>query len=204
MSLTVSQGSQGEFEITPEGTYIARCFKVIDLGTQTVEWMGEKKFQQKVLVSWELLDPAAKMKDGRPFAVTKKYTASLHEKAQLRKDLQNWRGKRFTDEELTGFDLKNILGSYCQIQVVHAEVNGSTYANVDAIMSTREKPEGVNPLVHFDINDPDMAIFEGLSERLRSIIEASPEWQARGVEGPAEDEVHEIGDDPINLDDIPF
>lgn len=204
MSLTVTQGNQQEFEITPEGTYIARCFKVIDLGTQTVEWMGEKKFQQKVLVSWELLDPATKMKDDRPFAVTKKYTASLHEKAQLRKDLQNWRGKRFTDEELAGFDLKSILGAYCQIQVVHAESNGNTYANVDAIMSTREKPTGVNPLVHFDITDPDMKVFEGLSERLRGQIEASPEWRARD-DTPVEDEVvTDVGDEPINLDDIPF
>lgn len=202
MSLTVSQGNQQEFEVTPEGTYIARCFKVIDLGTQTVEWMGEKKFQKKVLVSWELLDPEAKMKDGRPFAVTKRYTASLHEKAQLRKDLQNWRGKRFTEEELEGFSLKNILGTYCQIQVVHTESNGNTYANVDAIMSTREKPEGVNPLVHFDIDEPDMKVLESLSERLRGLIESSPEWRAK--DAPAKDEVAEVGDEPINLDDIPF
>lgn len=203
MSLTVSQGSQQEFEITPEGTYIARCFKVIDLGTQTVEWMGEKKFQKKILVSWELLDPETKMKDSRPFAVTKKYTASLHEKSQLRKDLQNWRGKRFTDEELGGFSLKNILGTYCQIQVVHTESNGNTYANVDAIMSTREKPEGVNPLVNFDIDEPDMKVLESLSERLRGMIEASPEWRAKNASVEAE-EVHVPGDEPINLDDIPF
>lgn len=199
MPLTV-KASQSDFEITPEGTYIARCFKLIDLGTQTVEWNGDKKLQEKILVTWELLDPDLRMKDGRPFAVSKKYTASLHEKAQLRKDLQNWRGKRFTDEELEGFDLKKVLGSYCQIQVVHTESNGSTYANVDAIMSTREKPEGVNPIVHFDISEPDMEVFESLSDRLKEQIKSAPEWNKKD----SQDEVQDISDEPINLDDIPF
>lgn len=198
MSLTVKT-SQNEFEITPEGNYVARCFKIIDLGTQTIEWNGERKSQQKILISWELLDPEVKMKDGRPFAVNKKYTASLHEKAQLRKDLQNWRGKRFTDEELEGFDLTKVLGSYCQIQVVHTESNGSTYANVDAIMSTREKPEGANALVHFDISDPNMELFETFSDRLKEQIVSAPEWNKKDDVA-----IENLDDEQINLDDIPF
>ena len=35
MSLTVKATGGGDFELTPEGAYIARCIKVIDLGTQT-------------------------------------------------------------------------------------------------------------------------------------------------------------------------
>lgn len=214
MSLTAKEGSKSEFEIVPEGTYIAKCFKLIDLGTQTVEFAGETKFQQKVLISWELLDPETKMKDGRPFAASKRYTVSLHEKSALRKDLQSWRGKKFTEEELEGFDLKKVLGSYCQLQIIHTETNGTTYANVDTIMSTREKPQGVNPLVSFDIDNPDMTVLESFSEKLKEQITASPEWRAREVAQhtlPEEQEpekidevITDIGDEPINLDDIPF
>lgn len=210
MSLTVKNSGGGDFELAPEGNYVARCFKIIDLGTQTTEYNGERKQQAKVLLSWELLDPADRMKDGRPFAVSKRYTASLHEKAQLRKDLQAWRGKRFTEEELEGFDLKNVLGKYCQIQVTHVEgSNGNTYANIDAIMSTKEKPEAVNPDVHFDLTSPDLEVFEAFSDKLKETIQQSPEWQDAHASQEAPKKAVTASDDhqddtPVDLSEIPF
>lgn len=211
MSLNVKEGNKsGDFEITPEGTYIARCFKVIDLGTQKVEFAGDTKYQQKVMISWELLDPEnVRMKDGKPFAASKRYTASLHEKASLRKDLQNWRGKKFTEPELEGFDLKKILGSYCQVQVIHTENNGNTYANVDAIMSTKEKPKPVNPDVYFDISEPDMEVFNNFSDNMKKIIESSLEWDKKDEleeQPPAKPDVviEDIPDEEIDLSEIPF
>lgn len=201
MSLTVSAGSQGSFEIVPEGTYIGRCFKIIDLGTQTSEWQGEKKQQKKVLVCWELLDDEVRMDDGRPFSVAKKYTASLHEKAQLRKDLEAWRGKKFTDEELEGFDLKNVMGVYCMIQVVHS--TDGQYANINAIMSTKEKPVAVNPNVYFDVSEPDMEVFDSLSDRLKEQITVAPEWRVSQLDENT-DTVAEVEDkSPIELDEMP-
>ena len=49
MSLTVSGGNQGggSFEICPAGTYSARCYQIIDLGHQTVEWQGTAKVVPK-------------------------------------------------------------------------------------------------------------------------------------------------------------
>jgi hypothetical protein len=204
MSLTIKATGGSDFELAPEGTYIARCFKIIDLGTQSTEWKGETKHRPKVLISWELLDPEAHMSDGQPFAVSKRYTASLNEKADLRKDLQAWRGKRFTDDELAGFDLKNVLGAYCQIQITHDEGNnGTTYANIDAIMSTREKPEPVNKAVYFDIHEPDLELFESFSERLKEQIQQSPEWQQRGKKNaPADTDVDMSK--PVDLSEIPF
>ena len=43
------------------------------------------------------------MPDGKPFLVRRRYTASLHEKSALRKDLESWRGRAFTNVELDGF-----------------------------------------------------------------------------------------------------
>lgn len=176
MSLTVKASGSGDFEMTPEGTYIGRCIKVIDLGTQTATGQYGTKQQKKVMVQWELLD-GAKMQDGKPFAVAQFYTASLHEKSQLRKDLEAWRGKKFTAEELEGFDLSQVLGAYCMIQVVHSQ--DGQYANVNAIMATKEKPEGVNPLVSFEINNPDMEVFSTFSDKMKAKITSTPEWQER-------------------------
>lgn len=207
MSLTVQSSGNGDFEQTPEGVYVARCIKLIDLGTQTTTGQYGTKSQPKIMVQWELLDDEARMQDKRPFSVSQFYTASLHEKAQLRQDLERWRGKKFTDDELQGFDLKNVLGTYCQIQVVHSA--DGQYANVNAIMAYKgEKPEGVNELVAFDIANPDMKVYEGFSDKMKAKISAAPEWQKRGevAEVFSKDKVVEDFDETeaVNLNDIPY
>lgn len=134
MSLLAKESGGTDFEMTPEGVYTGRCYKMIDLGTQTTTGQFGTKDQHKIMVSWELIgkdDP--RMEDGRPFSVTQWYTVSLHEKSKLRADLEAWRGKKFTAEELEGFDLSNVLGAYCMIQVVHDQTG--KYANVQSIMA---------------------------------------------------------------------
>ena len=43
-----------EFEQAPAGTHVARCIKLIDLGTQFGEYQGKPTSARKVVVSWEL------------------------------------------------------------------------------------------------------------------------------------------------------
>jgi hypothetical protein len=217
MTLVATDKGGAEFEMTPEGTYIARCYKIIDLGTQTTTGMFGTKEQHKVMISWELfgLDENIVMKDNRPFSVTQWYTVSLHEKSKLRADLEAWRGKKFTKEELEGFDLGSILGAYCMIQVVHDE--SGKYANVNAIMAYKgKKPDAFNDNVVFDIDEPDMAVFEAMSDNMKAKIMSAPEWKGAGKLSHNEPDeadpktskdevtVEDIEGDPINLDDIPF
>lgn len=176
MSLTVKAGASGEFETTPEGSYVGRCIKVIDLGTQTIKGAFGESQKKQVMITWELLDDEVKMQDGRPFAISQFYTASLHEKAKLRKDLEAWRGKKFTDTELEGFDLNDVLGKYCMIQVIHS--TDGQYANVNAIMRYKgDEPAGVNDTVVFDLSNPDMKVFDSFSEKMQAKIKATPEWE---------------------------
>jgi len=217
MSLTATDKGGTEFAITPENTYIGRCYKILDMGTQTSTGMFGTKEQHKVMISWELFgeddngNPII-MEDGRPFSVTQWYTVSLHEKSKLRADLEAWRGKKFTEDELAGFDLSKVLGQYCMIQVVHDE--SGKYANVNSIMAYKgkDKPEPVNPNVVFDIDNPDMEIFNALSDNMKTKITAAPEWKGSKTEAakpsqPVKEDVviTDINEEePINLDDIPF
>ena len=159
------------------------------------------------MVSWELLEEPF-MEDGRPFSVTQFYTVSLHEKAKLRADLESWRGRKFTAQELEGFDLASVVGAYCMIQVVHDETG--KYANVQTIMAFKgDKPKPVNPDVLFDIDEPDMEVFKNFSDNMQLKISSAPEWNKQLVEEvkPAEklDTIAEVKDDEeINLADIPF
>jgi len=207
MSLKVNDQGGGDFELVPEGLYIARCYRLIDLGTQVTTNRHGTKERKKISVSWELLDEP-KMEDNRPFSIHKTYTASLGEKTNLRADLEAWRNKKFTDKELEEFDLTTILGAYCQIQVVHSE--DGKYANVQSIVTFKgdKKPAAINEDVAFDIDNPDMKVFEALSDNMKAKIQSAPEWnqKAQPTTQPQLDDVviTDIGDDSVNLADIPF
>lgn len=127
-----------EFTPAPEGVHNAVCVDVVDLGMVENQW--GRKHQLKIV--WEI---DAKMDDGRPFLVQKRYTASLHEKSTLAKDLKGWRGRAFTAEEIKGFDTEKIVGAACQLVIQHNEKDGAVYANVQSILKagqTRIQPSG--------------------------------------------------------------
>ena len=131
MPLIVNRGTGGDFEPAPEGPHPARCCDVRDLGRIETHYPGRKKLQRKILVSW-VID--AVRADGKPALVAKRYTASLHEKAMLRADLEAWRGKAFSESELDAFDVETVIGAPVLLNVVHVKKNGVTYANVQSLM----------------------------------------------------------------------
>lgn len=201
MSLTVNAGNGGggDFEQVPQGTFAARCYQIIDLGHQTFEWKGEAKVAPKVRITWELSEL---MKDGRPFSISKEYTASIGEKANLRKDLEAWRNRKFTAAELANFSLENVLGAPCLIGVVHvpSKDGTKTYANLGSIMALpkgMECPDLVNPAVKFDIGTFDQAIFDSLTSYVQKKILMSKELE-QGI--PESKPVPEVEDD----DSVPF
>jgi len=118
-----------EYTPAPEGLHAAVCVDVVDLGT--VDGIYGPK--EKVRLYWQIEDLSPD--DNKPFLLAKQYTKSLHEKSALRKDLETWRGRKFTQTELDAFDLEKLLGVSCQLQVVHAPKDeGGFYANVQAIV----------------------------------------------------------------------
>ena len=176
--------SSTDYKPLPEGTYVATCIRIIDLGTQITTYKGVDKTQRKVLITWEVPEVRAEDKDGNdmPALISTRYTASLHEKAALRKDLEAWRGRRFTEAELKGFDLKNVLGQSCQIQVLHTERDGATYANISAIMSLPkglEKPVPEHGTVNFSLDKSEFSagVYDDLTDKTKAIIAASPEFK---------------------------
>lgn len=207
-----SGGSANTFFNVPSGMHLARCYRVIDLGTQRSEYLGQIKHLPKVMLQFEVFGesddgvPLITPK-GEPLSVTKNFTLSLSEKATLRKDLQTWRGREFTADELRGFELKNILGAWAMLSIVKAVGNnGKDYSNIQAILSVPPQikkaglPQGHNPLVIFSIDEPDMAVFETFRDGLKEKIMGSPEWQDK--HGKASLKPSSGFDDMDN--DIPF
>jgi hypothetical protein len=201
----------GSFELTPAGTFVAVCYRFIDLGTQMIEYMGEQKIQRKVLLSWELADEL--MADGRPFSASKQYTWSMHEKATLRKDLEAWRGKAFTDDDFEGpdaFNTKKLLGAPCMLTVTHSTKGDKTFANISSIgklLRGVTPPPLVNKMQYLALVEGsyDPEIYANLSDNLKTKIAASPEYRELVIDRRQHDDPgngYHMGADPD--DSIPF
>lgn len=180
MGLTAKDKGGGDFQPIPEDLHLAVCYGIWDLGTQFSEKWG--KAARKVVIVWELPHCRGDFeKDGKkvnlPRAISKRYTVSLHQKAELRKDLESWRGRKFTEEELKGFDLKRLLGVPCQIQVLHTKKDDKIYSNIAAITKaptgTKIVPE--NPMKFFSFED-GAPIPEGTPDWIMDLIKHSEEY----------------------------
>ena len=173
--MIIRDTSSADFEQPEAGTHPAICFKIVDLGTQTGRWEGEQIVRRQVIISWEIEE---KMKDGKPFSVSHFYTASLHEKANLRRDLESWRGKKFTDDELKGFNIKNLLGKSCLVSIIKNEKGKTKLSTVSQMPKSMAPIQQVNPSVHFSFDEFDQSVFDNLTNGYKKIIMQSPEFQA--------------------------
>lgn len=231
MELPKNEGSA--FELVPAGTFMARCYRFLDLGSHEQTYQGESKGMKRlVLIGFELPTELTTEGEhaGRPFTISKRYTWSTHEKANMRKDLESWRGAKFNDSDFGpgGFDVRKLLGVPATLTIVHSENGEKTYANIASIgkaMKGVETPPAVNSPVYLAL-DPsrfDGNVFDALSDKLKDFIRETPEYRAlsngksgngyaksKGDErsydnkdepaGPREFAPH---DDDLN-DDIPF
>lgn len=222
-----------DFEPAPTGMHLARCVRIIDLGTHEDDYYGKDKHE--VFFMWELPEEiktyTIKAKDNQPerevtepFSASKFYTMSLAERAWLRKDLESWRSKPFTEDELKGFDPKAILGAPCMINIIHEPKKRGKGVNtvITAITPVpKSLVEGMKPAVHeliyFSLRDFDKAAFDKVSKGLQAKIKRSQEWAkmeqqaSAGGFGALEEEVSAAemaasDTSPMDdgFDDIPF
>ena len=199
MAFIATDSGGGNFKRVPAGVFIGRCYSLIDLGTQLSTGQYGEKMQHKIKIGWELFgedengDPLTIDIDGKPMPMTisKSYTVSLHEKAGLRKDLAAWRGRDFTEEEAKAFDVSKLMGAYCMVNVTTSETNGKTYSNVAGLTPLpgalkNAKPAAVHEHVVFDLDKPDMKVFDTFHEKLQEAIKRSPEWVRATGQKPAQ------------------
>lgn len=178
--MATDTGGGGDFTPVPQGTHFAVCDQVVDLGKQAIKsQMYGDSIKHQVYIRWQIPAERAEWQDGEgvkhegPAVIGKTYTLSLGDKANLRKDLQAWRGKPFTPDELRGFDIAKLLGAPATITITHTEKDGRTYANVASlggIPKGMEKPalEG-EPLLY---DSDNLGNFEKLSKRMQERVQA--------------------------------
>lgn len=187
----------GSFEQAPTGAHLGVLVKIVDIGTQEGEYQGKKTSRRQNILTWEL--PNETREDGQPFIISKFYTASIGEKANLTKDLTSWLGT----PPKPPFDPKSLLGKACQVIVTARE--GSDKHVVSAVVSL---PKGMaapdkthNEFVFLSLEPAefDEDVFNNLGQGLQQMIMKSPEY-ARIING----DVEEVDQTAEQDTDIPF
>lgn len=206
MAIIATSNGSTSFEPIPSGSYAARCYSMVHMGTIEENIMGTLKKLNKVRITWELPTELKVFKEEngeQPLVISKEFTLSLHEKSTLRGFLKNWRGKDFTDEEAKSFDIEKLIGAPCMLNITHkTKKDGSgVYAEIGSI-STMPKglpcPEQINQSFIFTYENFDEAKFNTLPDFMKNKMVTSDEYKQAISHG------QHIESNDEEQDDLPF
>lgn len=199
-------------EIIPAGNYVARCYSMIHIGTVSNTYGNDVKLQNRVLISWELPTLLYEHEEKEyPSIISKEYTLTMGSKGNLRKDLESWRGKAFTEAEADDFDLTKLLGAACMLNIIHktSQTSGNAYANISSISRVPEGltcPQAMKEVYEFNYDDKfSTQAVEIMPEFIRNKVMSSQEYLAKisGSEEQPPQDVPEMSQGEPD-DDLPF
>ena len=203
----------------PSGTHQATCYGVVSVGTLPNELYAPKP---KVLIFFELPHERADFGEVKnaPRTISKRYTLSFHKKSGLRADIQSWKGKQMSDDELTKFDLVQLIGSNCLINIQHVIKGDKTYGNIAAISPLAKgmgKEPMISPRLYFNLVE---AI--EVAKKTRELVDFGimPDWLANTIKKaheytefvggtgakpePTENQKANVASVDIDSEDVPF
>lgn len=200
MSDTITaKGNDAKFRPHEEGQFVAQCVDTIDLGERVEEFAGKpKKLSPKCAIVFRTGE--TNPETGEPIDVAKEFTVSMGEKANLRKFLEAWRGKKYTAEQVAeGVPLHKLTGNFGLLSVEHRlSGGGKTYANIAAIVGVPKQMAESLPTF------PVYSRAEFWAERKKEYAEAARKFRAdaaisRDDDGEIDDRINSTEDD-----DLPF
>lgn len=191
MSLTGQEKKFTQKPLVPEGNNVARCYSIIDLGTQKITYMGDTKEVPQVQFTWEFPDYTHVFDEKlgpQPLVISQKYTVALSTKAKLFKMLSSWRNTKEVGSG-PGF-LKVYLNKWCLASVIHGTSSKDPsvkYANIGrsgegismlplAMKDIYKNKPVLNTPLYFDFDEFSMDTFNTVPEWIQEIIKKSPEW----------------------------
>lgn len=179
----IAENKGTEYVLIPAGNHLAICYGMVEIGTVKEEnGLYAGKESKKVRITWETPHEAHDFGNGmEPLSISKEFTLSMSEKATLRKMLESWRGKPFTDKEAESFDITRLLGNPCMINVIHkTSKGGKDYADITAISSLPKGlavPEQTNESFELSYSSWNQARFDALPDYIKNKMKTSREYQ---------------------------
>lgn len=198
-------------EIADEGTYPARIYEYIHLGTQKGEWEGRETNYYKIRFTFELPTEKRVFKEGeeeKPLAMSYDATLSFNEKANLRKLAEACVGK-MTDAEAVNFDVDTLVGKACLVSVAHKPPkDGIVYPFITGFMPLM-KGLAVEPQINtskvLTFENWSEEVFNSLPQFIKDKITSSPEYKVKkGIKDFEMPVVQVDTGEVTNVNDIPF
>lgn len=174
------------------GVYVAVCVHSIDLGEQLCEYKDKSKsYNNQVQFVFELVGETIEI-DGKqePRTLSRTFNFAQSKNSGLRKFVQSWLGKAFSDEAFADFDTNDLVGMPAQLSVILNE--SGEYANIDTIMQLPKgmpAPKATLPLIRFDIEPWDDTTFAML-----------PDWAQEKVKKSTQYQKLHVPTDPVDVD----
>lgn len=172
------------FDLVPAGTHVARVISIIHLGTRHGEWQGEPKAYNEVRITFELCNEKKvfdEAKGEQPFIISRAYTLSFGEKSRLLPIVKGVIGSVPPEN----FDLYELLGKACLLQVIHEPAKNDPNKIYASIVGTSPlakgmtAPEPENPLTKLGYGDDwNVKVFDALPDFLKEKMQQTDEYKA--------------------------
>ncbi len=105
----------------------------------------------------------------------------MSDNANLRKFISGMIGREIIGREAYDFDITNLIGMSCLLNIVHKNVGDTTYANIhnaSPLIMGMESPVQINPSQCLMYSNFDFDIYNKLPKFLQEKIAATPEYQS--------------------------
>lgn len=190
----VAKGSDSKFKPHPEGQFVAQCVDAIDLGERVEEFAGKpKKLAHKCALVFRTGEKNAET--GEYIDIGREFTVSMGEKANLRKFLESWRGKKYTPDQIEkGVPLHKMAGNWALITVEQTTSGaGRVYANIAAAVGVPEMMRASLPTFP-EYKRPDF-----WTQRKEDYAKEASSFRAVSAAPPSDDD-----NGPMDDSDLPF
>lgn len=199
------------------GSYMARCYRIVEIGTIPGEYKGEKSITRKIMFTYELPEEQKVWKEGeaaKPVSISKVFsfytTSKPPKKTMLREFIEGWIGVGMTELEAKEMDVMDLLGKECVLTIIHKpKTDGSKKLEITGcakLMKNQVCPPSVNLPRALTYDNFDTAEFATLPQWLQDDMKNSEEYkhmmgtgdgidrevQHEGVDGPDDDDIKEL------------
>jgi hypothetical protein len=194
--MALNANKQGGDNYTPQaniapGSYPARLVQIIDLGLQAQKpFQGKEKAPvQEIMFTYELVDEFMKDDDGKDLedkprwiSETMPFYGLFADKAK-----STQRYNAFDPSGAYEGDLTKAIGIAVNVAVVNNAKGDKVYDNVGTVASMRPKdaekcPEPKNPTKVFDLDTPDMEVFNKLPKWIQDKIKSNLNYNGSALQ----------------------
>lgn len=168
------------------GVYPARVVQIIDFGLQPQRpYKGQEKPPAYMIsINYELVDVFMVDEDGNELEDKPRWiseTMPIHS-LSADKAKSTLRYKALDPEEVYEGDFSQLIDTPCNVTIVINKVGDKVYENVASVSSMRPRdaakcPELQNPARFFDLDDPDLEVFNSFPQWIKEKITTNLEFK---------------------------